>query len=70
MLYLELPEFKEANVKRTKKLAIKKVTLRNVDEPTLDAVAGGLLLTNYVTCLKTCSGPPNEKLGRQRLGAC
>jgi hypothetical protein len=50
-------------VKKTKKLAIKKVTLRNVDEPTLDAVAGGLLLTNYVTCLKTCSGPLNEKLG-------
>ena len=57
-------------MKKTKKLAIKKVTLRNIDEPTLDGVAGGLLLTNYVTCLKTCSRPPNEKLGRQRLGAC
>jgi hypothetical protein len=57
-------------VKKTKKLAIKKVTLRNIDEPTLDGVAGGLLLTNYVTCLKTCSRPPNEKLGQQRLGAC
>ena len=53
-------------MKKTKKLAIKKVTLRNIDEPTLDGVAGGLLLTNYVTCLKTCSGPPNEKLGQQR----
>jgi len=57
-------------VKKIKKLEIKKVTLRNVDEPTLDAVAGGLLFTNYVTCLKTCSGPPNKKLGQQRLGVC
>ena len=59
-------KFEEANVRKTKKLAIEKVTLQNVDEPTLDVAVGGLLLTNYVTCLKTCSGPPNEKLGQQR----
>ena len=35
----------------TKKLEIKKVTLRNLDEPTLDAMAGGYLPhTNASTC--------------------
>jgi hypothetical protein len=41
-------------VKRTKKLEIKKVTLRNLDEPTLGAMAGGGTgggITCYVTCL-------------------
>jgi hypothetical protein len=31
----------EVNVKKPKKLAIKKVTLQNLDEPTLNQVAGG-----------------------------
>jgi hypothetical protein len=37
-------------VKKTKKLEIKKVTLRNLDEPTLDAMAGG---TGTDTCPPT-----------------
>jgi hypothetical protein len=56
-LYLGAPivhSLKEAKVKKTKKtkkLEIKKVTLRNLDEPTLDAMAGGYLPhTNAPTC--------------------
>jgi len=48
---------KETNVKKLKKLAIKKVTLRNLDEPSLDAVAGGATGTCVVTiCPKSCDG--------------
>lgn len=48
-------------MKKTKKLEIKKVTLRNLDEPTLDAVAGGITgitCFNSVcvgTCFRTCN---------------
>jgi hypothetical protein len=48
---------KEATLKKTTKLELKKVTLRNLDEPTLNAVAGGepipTLETCHATCLKT-----------------
>jgi hypothetical protein len=37
---------------KTKKLGIKKVTLQNLDEPTLDAMAGGCCPT--VTCDTLC----------------
>ena len=48
---------KEAKVKRTTKLEIKKVTLRNLDEPTLNAMAGGLTGTCVETiCGATCKG--------------
>ena len=57
-------------MKKTKKLVIKKVTLQNLEGSTLDKVAGGITGTCYVTCPKTCSVPPHEKLGRQRLGVC
>jgi hypothetical protein len=42
-------------MKKTKKLEIKKVTLQNLDEPTLDAVAGGLM-TSKVLCTVGCTG--------------
>jgi len=50
-------------MKKTKKLEIKKVTLQNLDEPTLDGVAGGksLLCTAFCTgntCL--CDGHPPQ----------
>jgi len=59
-------------VKKTKKLAIRKVTLRNVDEPALDALAGatGGVLTCDLTCPKTCSVLPPTKPGPERLGWC
>ncbi|MFZ0771839.1 MAG: TIGR04149 family rSAM-modified RiPP [Candidatus Sulfotelmatobacter sp.] len=41
-------------MKKTKKLEIKKVTLQNLDEPTLSVIAGGGTgggITCYVTCL-------------------
>jgi hypothetical protein len=52
-------------VKTTKKLEIKKVTLRNLDQLTLDAVAGGILTPglaySYTACatgrfVDTCPG--------------
>jgi hypothetical protein len=46
-LFARLMLFKETNMKKLKtlkKLAIKKVTLRDLDEPALDAVAGGNLV--------------------------
>jgi len=46
-------------MKKLKKLELKKVTLRNLDEPKLDAMAGGTGATCAATCgctsiLKTC----------------
>ncbi len=47
-------------MKDTKKLVLKKMTLQNLDEPVLDAVAGGLTSVtcfNSVcvgTCFRTC----------------
>jgi hypothetical protein len=47
-------------MKRTKKLEIKKVTLKNLDEPTLNAIAGG---SGVITCVgKTCSTCPRTCL--------
>jgi hypothetical protein len=40
-------------VKKTNKLEVKKVTLRSLDEPTLDAVAGGFP-TRACTLMNTC----------------
>ncbi len=46
-------------MKKRTKLAIKKVTLRNLDEPTLDAMAGGgTKATCKATCPHTCQ--PND----------
>jgi hypothetical protein len=48
-------------VKTTKKLEIKKVTLRDLDEPTLNNVVGGITgVTCFVsackgTCVRTCA---------------
>jgi hypothetical protein len=41
-------------VKKTKKLGIKKVTLRNLDEPTLDVMAGGQSATCPI--ISICGG--------------
>ncbi len=41
-------------MKKQKKLAINKVTLRNLDEPLLDAVAGAA--TNVSACISACGG--------------
>ena len=55
------------NVKKPKQLQIKKVTLRNLDEPTLDRVTGGNLPATVVfTCEKYCTGP-NYLNANQRL---
>jgi hypothetical protein len=40
-------------VKKTKRLGIKKVTLRNLDEPTLDTMAGGIPKT-FTSCPPVC----------------
>jgi hypothetical protein len=40
-------------VKKTTKLAIKKVTLQNLDEPTLNEVAGAI---TGATCFKSACG--------------
>jgi hypothetical protein len=47
-------------MKKTKKLEIKKVTLRNLDEPTMDAMAGGITGTCLLTiCIvNTCPTVP------------
>jgi hypothetical protein len=44
-------------MKKKKKLGIKKLTLRNLGEPTLDAIAGGNTVTciGNQTCLPTCA---------------
>ncbi|MFZ0770175.1 MAG: hypothetical protein WCA49_05645 [Candidatus Sulfotelmatobacter sp.] len=50
-------------MKKLKKLAIKKVTLQNLDEPTLDDMAGGLLTATCLCPTKvTCVCPT---VGRQ-----
>ncbi len=45
-------------MKKSKKLVIKKLTLRNLDEPTLDAMAGGksdkATCKHEATCKGTC----------------
>lgn len=41
-------------MKKKKQLAIKKVTLRNLDESTLDAIAGGAT-TSTCSGMNTCS---------------
>jgi hypothetical protein len=59
--------FKEARVKKITKLAIKKVTLRDLDEPMLDGMAGGIPRSymsgcnpcvTIATCnkIETCTG--------------
>jgi hypothetical protein len=48
---------KEAKVKTTKKLEIKKVTLRDIDEPKLDAMAGGMTYI-YGTRAGMCTAGP------------
>ena len=47
---------KEAKMKKDQdhELGIKKVTLRNLDEPTLDAIAGGIKTTTCPLTLRTC----------------
>lgn len=41
-------------MKKLTKLGIKKITLRNLDEPALAMVAGGITGTCYETCPHTC----------------
>jgi natural product precursor len=46
--------------KKLKKLALKKVTLKNLDENKIDTVAGGFTTTGCTECptaRKTCFGP-------------
>jgi natural product precursor len=46
-------------MKKLKKLQLKKVTLKNLDEPQLDTVAGGLTTTGCTECptsRETCLG--------------
>jgi hypothetical protein len=46
--------------KQHPKLQLKKVTLKNLDEPKLETVAGGLTTTGCTECptaRKTCFGP-------------
>jgi len=43
-------------VKKIKKLAIKKITVRNLDEPKLDAVAAGSPRTVVPFCPPTIEG--------------
>ncbi len=52
-------------MKKLKKLQIKKVTLRDLDEPIMQGMAGGVLtagktcpLNSCKACTGTCSGPP------------
>jgi natural product precursor len=49
-----LKETKVKKVKKIKKLAIKKVTLQDLDEPKLNAVAGGYYTQPGATC-GTCA---------------
>jgi len=46
---------KEGKVKKLKKLEIKKVTLRNLDEVKLEAVAGGLTGSGPTACPQICN---------------
>jgi hypothetical protein len=47
-------------MKKLKKLAIKKVTLLDLDEPTMHGIAGGITVTcpanTCKTCVDTCGG--------------
>jgi hypothetical protein len=45
---------KEEDVKKLSKLGIKKITLRNLDEPTLDKIGGGLSKTCAIDTCDTC----------------
>jgi len=42
-------------MKKTKKLGIKKVTLRDLDEPKLQAMAGGLTGAGPTDCPQICN---------------
>ena len=44
----------EENVKKLSKLGIKKITLLNLDEPTLDKIGGGLSKTCAIDTCATC----------------
>lgn len=62
---IRLIKFEGTNMKKSKseKLEFKKITLRNLDETMLDAVAGGnTLLTNY-TCITNCIKDTCNKCG-------
>jgi hypothetical protein len=62
---IRLIKFEGTNMKKSKseKLELKKITLRNLDETMLDAVAGGnTLLTNY-TCITNCIKDTCNKCG-------
>lgn len=51
-------------MKKTKKLGIKKVTLQNLDEPTLSAIGGGGTgggITCYNTCVCSVVACPTKK---------
>jgi len=43
-------------MKKLKKLGINKVTLRNLDQPSLDGVAAGCCVTEPNTRCHTCAG--------------
>ncbi|MFZ0770610.1 MAG: hypothetical protein WCA49_22710 [Candidatus Sulfotelmatobacter sp.] len=44
-------------MKKTKKLGVKKVTLRNLDEPTLNAMTGAASEGTFTICIHvTCAG--------------
>ncbi|MFZ0773752.1 MAG: hypothetical protein WCA49_05190 [Candidatus Sulfotelmatobacter sp.] len=54
-------------MKKLKKLEIKKVTLRDLDEPTMQEMAGGVL-TNAGTCpVNTCKVCPTDTA---KVGEC
>lgn len=54
-------------MKKTKKLEIRKVTLRNVDEPALNAMAGGIT----GTCLQTlCIACATVTVGEKICSTC
>ena len=49
---------KENNMKKATKLVVKKVTLRDLDDPTLDSIAGGI---TGDTCEPTLKCKPTWK---------
>ena len=56
-VFIRLSALKEATVKKLKKLQLKKVTLRDLDEPTMQGMAGGQdgkHHTSAHTCPATC----------------
>jgi hypothetical protein len=53
-------------MKKPKKLEIKKVTLRNLDEPITEWMAGGAL-TTAPTCPQTCKVCPTDTA---KVGEC